>query len=297
LGGTGYVVQQSAATFVTPTNALVMNDDDLIVQTLPFSFTHPGGTVTSVGHCSNGFVWLDNGVNLATPYWPDVNDLLTQGPRICPAWVDLDPGTSGTVYYDTTATAAYFTWSQVPLYVSSASLNTFQLQLHSDGRIIIVYQALAVPADSIVGYTRGTGANDPGSIDLSVTMPFPTGTGISSRPVLLTALESPAVGRTLPLEAYSLPASTTAGFLVLGLTPASINLSGLGMTNCTQYETIDSATFFVASPPSVIQPLAIPNQTWLVGFALRAQVAVLAAGITPLGVAATNAVAITIGNY
>ena len=94
-----------------------------------------------------------------------------------------------------------------------------------------------------------------------------------------------------------LPWVLLGGFLVLGLTPLAVDLSGLGMTGCTQYETIDSSTFFLAAAPGASRSINIPNAQNLVGFALRAQVAVLAAGINPFGIAATNALAISVGTY
>lgn len=87
------------------------------------------------------------------------------------------------------------------------------------------------------------------------------------------------------------------GFLVLGLTPTSIDLSALGMTNCTQYETLDSTTFFLAAAPSATRTVSVPDHPGLVGMALRSQVAVLAPGVHPFGAAVTNAVAIVLGSF
>lgn len=295
--GTGYVVQQSAAAFVPPTNALVMGDDQVIVQALGFTFTHPGGSITSVGQCSNGFLWLDNGLSTITTYTPSVSELLQQGPRFCAVWVDLNPSSGGTVYYDTTPTSALFTWSNVELYASSIDHVTFQVQLHNDGRIIVVYQSMSVIEESIVGYSRGGNVPDPGSVDLSASMPFPTGTGTTSVPVRLIPLSSPAIGGTFTLSAIDLPAATLLGLLVLGLTPVSIDLSGLGMPGCTLYETLDATLAFPAASPSANQSINIPNATTLVGFAMRAQVAVLVPGINPFGFVTTNAVAVTVGTF
>ena len=99
------------------------------------------------------------------------------------------------------------------------------------------------------------------------------------------------------MRTLDLPASTTGAFLVLGLNAVSIDLSGLGMTGCTQYETLDTSIFFLAAAPSTDRSINIPSSANFVGFAMRAQVAALAPGINPFGVAATNALAITVGTF
>jgi hypothetical protein len=301
LGNAGYLVQPTSGAFFTGySNVVPMQDDIVVDQVMPFPFTHPGGVCTTAGFCSNGFVWLDN-FNNAAPAAPYVPAFLFDGPRIAALWTDLDLTAFGTAYFDTTASAAIFTWLNAADFSNPSLRSTFQVQLFSDGRIRLCYQGVAVGANRpiLAGYGLGGATWDPGSIDITASMPFSSGTGVL--PVTLDAAGArPVLGASFPLQVDMLRPSALAGFLVLGLVqhPIGINLGPLGMPNCFQYTSIDASLFFPATPPTtVLNLLTFPGNAAFAGVALQAQVAIVDPGITPLGVQVSNGGTMTLGLY
>ena len=301
LGGAGYLVQPTSGSFFTGySNVVPMQDDIVVDQTLPFPFVHPGGICTIGGFCSNGFVWLDN-FNNSAPAAPYVPAFLFDGPRISALWTDLDLTAGGAAYFDTTASAAIFTWLNAPDFSNPTLRSTFQIQLHSDGRIKLCYQGISVGANRpiLAGYGLGGATWDPGSIDITASMPFSSGTGVLPATLDGTGVP-PVLGTSFPLQVGSLRPSAVAGFLVLGFVQHNpgISLASLGMPNCFQYASVDASLFFVATPPStVLNLLTFPPNAAFAGLALHAQAAVVDPGITPLGIQVTNGGTITLGLY
>jgi hypothetical protein len=301
LGAQGYLVQPTSGSFFTGySNAVPMQDDQVVDQTMPFPFVHPGGVCTTAGFCSNGFVWLDN-FNNAAPAAPYVPAFLFDGPRISALWTDLDLTAFGTAYFDTTPAAAIFTWLDAADFGNPSLRSTFQVQLFADGRIKLCYRGIAVGANRpiLAGYGLGGATWDPGSIDITASMPFSTGTGVL--PVTLDAIGvRPVLGASFPLQVDFLRPSAVAGFLVLGLVQHNpgISLAAQGMPNCFQHTSVDATQFFLATPPAtVLNLLAFPGNAAFAGLVLHAQVAVVDPGITPLGIAVSNGGTMTLGLY
>lgn len=301
VGTVGYTVQATTGTyFNTPTNTVPLQDDDVQNQTLPFPFPHPGGVCTIAGFCSNGFLWIDN-FNNAPPAAPFVPAFLFDGPRIAALWTDLDPTAFGTTCFDTTATAAIFTWSNVAQFNDPTRRSTFQIQLLNDGRIRLCYRVVNIGTNRpiLAGYGLGGATWDPGSIDLTASVPFTSGTG--TLPLMLdwTGVP-PVIGSTFPLNVDFMRPTAVAGFLVLGMTRHNpgISLASLGMPNCFQYTSTESAQFFPTTPPlTVLNLVVIPTNPALAGLPVQAQVAVFDPGITPLGVQSSNGGTITVGLF
>lgn len=299
--GAGYLVQAISGSFFGGYSTVVpMQDDQVVDQVLPFPFPHPGGICTTAGFCSNGFVWLDN-FNNAAPAAPFVPAFLGDGARIAALWTDLDLTAGGNAYFDATATTAYCTWVNAPDFYNPALRSTFQVQLHSDGRLRLCYQALAVGANRpvLAGYAAGGATYDPGPIDVTANVPFATNNG--TLPITLDAgAASPVLGQLFPLVAGNLRPSALVGLLVLGTQsfPAGVPLAGLGMPNCAAYLSLDATLAFVPTGMSTtLNMLTIPGNLTFLGFPLHAQLAVLDPGITPFGLAASNGGTLTLGLY
>lgn len=301
LGNAGYQVQATAGTFFTAySNAVPMQDDDVIPQTLPFPFPVPGGVCTTAGFCSNGFVWLDN-FNVSPPAAPYVPAFLYDGARIAALWTDLDLTAFGTAWFDTTPTAAIFSWIDAEEFNHPGLRSTFQIQLLSDGRIRLCWRGVTVSSGRsiLAGYGAGGATWDPGPIDISASLPFASGTG--TLPVTLDQAGSPPVlGQPFPLLVDFLRPSATVGVLALGFVPINpgLGLAGAGMPNCFQYVVPGAQLLFGATPPTTtLNLLTIPANAALAGLQVHAQAVVLDPGITPLGAATTNAGTLTLGLY
>ncbi len=302
IGTTGYLVQATSGAFFSGfTNAVPLQDDNVIDQTLPFAFPLPGGgACTTAGFCSNGFVWLDN-FNNSPPGSPFVPSFLFDGPRISPLWVDLDFTAGGSAYFDATATVAHFTWFDAPDWSNPSLRSTFQVQLFSDGRIKLCYQGLNIGATrpALAGFGAGGQTYDPGSTDLTATVPFATGSGLL--PLTMDWVGVPPVlGQPFPLEAGNIRPSALFGVLVLGLQQFNpgLPLGSIGMPNCFAYASLDVTIGF--TPTGFVTPinvLTFPSNVAFAGFAIHAQVAMLDPGVTPFGLAASNGGTMTVGMY
>ncbi|HZN41002.1 MAG TPA: hypothetical protein VFD82_19505 [Planctomycetota bacterium] len=301
IGTVGYQVQATSNSFFTGyVNVVPLGDDQSIDQVLPFPFPNPGGVCTTAGFCSNGFVWMDN-FNNGAPAAPYVPAFLFEGPRIAAMWTDIDLTAGGTAYYDATPTVAYFTWFDAPDYYNPSLRSTFQIQLFSDGRIKLCYQGLNLGATrpALAGYGLGGALHDPGSVDITASVPFTSGTGLL--PVTLDWRGTPPVlGQLFPMETGNLRPSAVAGLLVVGVTKfdPGVPLAALGMQDCFARASLDLLLGFVATPPTTqLNLLTIPGQAAFVGFQLHAQVAILDPGITQFGLATSNGGTMTLGFF
>jgi hypothetical protein len=300
-GNAGYTVQATSNSFWNGYSNLVpLQDDQVLDQTLPFAFPHPGGVCTIAGFCSNGFVWLDN-FNNSAPAAPYVPGFLFDGPRIAALWTDLDLTVGGTAYFDTTATTAYFTWVDAPDFHNPTLRSTFQVQLFDDGRIKLCYQGVNIGAvrPALAGYGLGGATHDPGSLDLSASPPFTSGMG--TLPITLDWIGvPPVVGKPFPMVAGNLRPTSVLGILVLGLTQYNpgISLDGIGMTNCFLYASLDVVLPVLVTPPTTaINILSIVPDASFVGQQWLTQLVVFDPGITFADLASSNGGAMSLGLY
>ena len=160
-------------------------DDTVSNVTLSsFAFPFNGGSVTTIGVCSNGYIWLDNGASTVADFSPTEAELLANGPRFCPRWCDLYPPTSGPgggVFFNEVPAAgssparAVITWNRVSYFANNALFLTMQVQLDATGAITVYYDPTSDndAGPSITGSTAGNGAT-PNVLNLSA-MPFNTG--------------------------------------------------------------------------------------------------------------------------
>ncbi|MEQ1630875.1 MAG: hypothetical protein ABL997_00785 [Planctomycetota bacterium] len=97
------------------TDLALADDSTSAAQNLGFTFTYNGVGYTQIRVCSNGYIWL-GAANAGADWSPTEAELLAQGPRICPMWMDFNPSAAGSghVYFDNaTPGLARITWAGV----------------------------------------------------------------------------------------------------------------------------------------------------------------------------------------
>jgi hypothetical protein len=286
--GTWFITECTTSCYEpNQTNALPMGDDAFATGlALGFTASYGGVVTNTVDVCSNGFVSLVSGANANPDPTPSVAELLSDPARIGALWMDLDPSSGGTVYFDTFPGRAVVTWNSVPEY-ATGSLNTLQAQLLNDGRVLLSFQQVATTVfghEALVGASPGNGAADPGGVDLTSLQPA------------LRALNLPLIGQTFTLG-VDLPATTTAGVTNIGFTQLNLDLSViLPMPRCRLLAAIDFSLALPATPPMSQSSVPIPNSTALLGGNVYFQSILLASGINPFGVVTSNGLQATIGN-
>lgn len=287
----GYSVVQGSNQWFTPVTAnLGLGDDTISIPlVMPFTLNYPGGSTTTVFACSNGFVWLQPN---AYPYFrPIVRELLTLGPRLCPLHMDLSPNVGGSVHYDVEPGngAVHVTWVNVPEYQQTNSQNTMQVTIFSNGSIEYRWRAIAnVGWPGLVGWSPGTGVNDPGSIDISASLPFASGN--DTRPLTLAASARPILGNTIQLVTGDIPAGTLVGAMVLSFIrhDPGLPLAALGMPGCQQYTGLDATQLLLPTGSIHSQPFALPANPVFNGAHVYCQAVTFSAGFNALGAIASN---------
>ncbi|MBK8977456.1 MAG: hypothetical protein IPM29_16210 [Planctomycetes bacterium] len=295
--GTGYNVVPGSNAWFTPVAAnLGLTDDSLSpAQPLGFTFPFPGGSTTDIKICSNGFVWLDTTQTAAT-FSGDPALLLGQAPRFAPLWHDMDPSMGGTVTFDIDPSGqiAYATWDQVPLFTNLASLNTFQVALYASGDVEYRYQG-CTSDPGIFGWSPGGNANDPGSIDVSASLPFATFADVF--PLVLAHLDRPRINRTLNLEVRNVPGDTTLIALNIGVFKVDppLNLGVIRMPGCFQHASIDVGVGLPAVVPTTPLSFGVPNLPVLIGVHAYLQALGASPSGNPTGILTTNGLDLLIG--
>lgn len=246
-------------------NNLSSGDDTLFSgQALGFTATFAGlGTISAIDIDSNGRI----GAGLSgSDFTESVNQFLGQT-MVAVCWDDFNPGASGDLFFDTAPTFAMVTWNQVPQFGDSDS-NTFQVKLHNDGRIECNY--VTVSDDSIVGLSAGTATNDPGSMDLTATIPFSRSGGI---PLTLTATSRPQTGQTFDMLTSFIPGSATSGGTILGVSQTNVTLPVLP-SDCTILSSGDLTTLPLNLGTGA-SSISLPNSAALIGVSIFAQSVVI----------------------
>ncbi|MGE3171496.1 MAG: hypothetical protein AB7O97_02645 [Planctomycetota bacterium] len=210
--------------------------DDSISAALPlgFTFTFGGVGYTDIIVCSNGYIWLGATppVTGAADFSSSEAELLSNQPRICPLWTDMNPSAvgSGNVWFNTGTGTATVTWDGVIEFGGSNILDV-QLVLDSANGITITYGANAA-----VGGTFG------GTVSVLIGASVGNGAAsnlvsFASRPLVIgqdTFCEViPTNGSTpIPYNGFQMGWNSTApGYLVIDnacIGPASVNLVGQG---------------------------------------------------------------------
>ncbi|MBU0716773.1 MAG: hypothetical protein KJ749_00860, partial [Planctomycetes bacterium] len=159
---------------VDPAGGTSISLSDEAYQTINLS---GGATVSIYGNTYNQFFVGSNGyitfVHGETGYDESLETHFGGVPRVSALFDDLTPST-GMVSWKQLTDRAVVTYENVPEYNTSNS-NTFQIELHFGGRIVISYLQVAA-TDGLAGLSAGTGL-DPDFIesDLSVMAPCAPG--------------------------------------------------------------------------------------------------------------------------
>lgn len=291
--GSGLVVLPGAPAWFTPTSPDLGLSDDAVSTAQPLGFTLnlPGGvSTTDVYICSNGFIWLQSGGS--ADYTPSASELVSQGPRICMLWQDLNPATGGTIHFDTDPAngVAYVTWLGVPAYNNAAATVDMQCAIFSSGNFEMRYSNETISTSGtrtpFVGFTPGLGVMEPPVSDLSVLPIFTQPDQFV--PNLSLSSTRPVEGASMAITVDDIPSGTALGTVVLSPTqvfPGMQPFPGLG--SCMQFVGLDNVSYFLPTGSTQVINVTIPS-TGYTGVSVFAQAVTLSPGVNPLGVATSN---------
>lgn len=304
--GLGFIVLRGLTSALPTTGgtALPLGDDAVSMpQNLGFTFPYPTGarSTTTVDVSSNGFVYLEPGAIQSSRCCNATAAILRAFRNDAPSWavlgMDLDPGASGTVWFNTAPGLAWITWDQVPEN-GQVNLNTFQIQFHASGQVSIIWSSAGNTTHSaLVGWSGGFGVDDDGPIDFSAQPAWDM--GASSGPLTISAPPArlPTLGRTFRIDMQNVPSDALLGVLLLATTATNVDLSSQGMPGCWLFVSPDLPSFpTVIAPPTGQVVMPIPNAAPFLGLVLESQLATVARSVNQLGVSTSNRGRIRIGN-
>jgi hypothetical protein len=290
--GASYVVAPGSNAFFTPASPN-LHDQTTATLPLPFTLPYPGGSTTHVIMDYRGVLSPTAGNSYLTR--PEVQAMLSGQPRWMPCWRDINPFFGSTNFdVDPSGNAAYCSWIAVPNFQGSIP-NTFQVAFFANGDIEYRWQGMDPGGETLVGWSPGSGALDPGSRDLSASMPLVT-QAIDRLATTIELSARPAIGTAPNLVIGSLPAGAALAAVILGFVQhdPGLDLAGLGMPGCAQYVSLDAATVLQNTGGAAVQTLLIPNAQSLVGLQLFAQGAAFAPGQNTFGLVASRGLHLTI---
>ncbi len=123
------------------------SDDSAVLTTFGFNFPFYGTNYSYAYTISNGCIIMENGSTYTSAY----SGAFSSWPQISPCAWDLNPGSSGGVYFNTIGSdMAVITFSNVPWYPSSGSIDA-QVQLRSDGKFALLYRTVTWYNSMVVG--------------------------------------------------------------------------------------------------------------------------------------------------
>lgn len=316
--------------FVPPSPSAIAlplaDDGETTTPALAVPFPYPGGVVTALTVCSNGFVSVASGNG--TSYAPDTGAMLGNPRTAWYAWHDYDPTApgSGAVKFEQAGGIATITWDGVYNYGGTSPADATRLQFRFDaatGTVTIAFQnvsanahpnAFAAGQPHLVGFSPGGPSLDPGSISFATGLPvatvhgqlLPLALGASPAPVS-TATGGAVVTYTVANVPETAPGSGqriavyAASFGTLG--PGGLDLGFLGAPGCAlQLPTTDYSRLLAGTTPALafaVQfPAGIPP-----GFVFHSQAAALLApgslpnGQNALGLLTSNGLASVVGGW
>lgn len=323
LGGT------TAPVAVTSPNLNHTDDSNITIALLgtPILYPTPLGpaAATTVEMCSNGYINL-NGTNPATGgnINPSVVNFLTGTPRIG-YWHDFDPsGLSYTAAPATGATTNYdfdpvtgiqlFTWFNCPdsfrTTGNPANRSTFQIAFFPNGDVEFRWGTLVLGGGqwpTLIGFTNGGNAVDPGSRDLTASFPFSTDNADQAA-LKLEGDVNPVLGSTVNL--------TTSGVTGVNLgicfvcladlppfSPTGLDLGVIGAPGCVANVDINigvgNLISNIGAPvPGLTVAFPIPaGPLTLLGQSFYCQSAWLDATQNPGGLISSNALRLRVGSF
>jgi len=306
--GNNYLVAPGGSTFIPPVSAALTTvgatlDDDITAPlALPFTFNYPGGSTTQVIASTNGHVFLGTSTATFGPY--TFSAFFSDVPRLAAAWSDLDMTNQGSMHFDVDPSNQFVTISWVnaaewdPNAGPGLGGNTFQIVMWANGNVDYVYQNVSVwNSPLVIGFGRGNGTADPGSVDISALGAFQSGDG--RVPPVLGMNPRPVAGNTMNFITTGIDAATTI-FGVYAISfggSAGTSLSIYGMPGCSQYVSLPAVTTFAAVQPNgtMSTPLSIPNDPSYNGVNLFCQAAPLTPGLNLANVITSNGLCVHIG--
>ncbi len=140
----------------TADQTLTLRDDDS-VELVFNNFVFPFGK-KSYDRC---FVNSNGNITFQQPDVdpPNAETLLTGPPRIAAFFTDLDPETTGTIFLNQTTDRVVISWLKVPEFFNQNQFdygqNTFQIVLHRDGGITLVFSADMTATQAFTGILAG----------------------------------------------------------------------------------------------------------------------------------------------
>ncbi|MGE3174602.1 MAG: hypothetical protein AB7O97_18365 [Planctomycetota bacterium] len=161
------------------------------------------------------------------------------------------------------------------------------------------FASVPVPGCLFSGNLHYELGNAPGAPCDPFAMAVPVGVGCGSfGPLHLSVPARPVLGSTLALETTNLGFNPTLGIVVLGFTPIpGLPLDSLGMPGCFLYQSLDMSFFLAAGPSSMVMPLTLPEDPFLIGAIVRAQSAVRDPMANPLGLSASNGISLQLSTH
>jgi hypothetical protein len=313
---------------VTSPDLLLANDANTVItltNSQPILYPGVGGpaaTGTTVEMCSNGYVNLQ-GTNPAGTFNPTVNGFLTGTPRIG-YWHDFDPsgisftppatGMSTHYDYDVATSAHLFTWKDCPdsfrgTLGAPTPVNNFQMAFFPNGDVEFRFGTLVLGGGqwpTLVGFSLGGNAVDPGSRDLTASFPFSTD-GFDQAALKLVGSTNPILGQTVTLTTSG---ETAPGlgltFVTLsdlpGLSPVGFDLGVIGAPGCVANVDINQGAGYVISNTlpgfTMDVPFAIPaGPLSILGASFYSQSLWLDPAQNAFGGVTSNAVRLKIGAF
>jgi hypothetical protein len=303
----------------SPNLALLDNENRPITLfgSQPILFPNVGGpgiVTTTVEMCSNGYVNLTGTAPAAVV--PTVAAWLTNTAARIGNWVDLNPAAGGTCHYDydLVNAAHVFSWLNVPLQFVAGANNTFQMAFFANGNVELRWGTMSVACggscQTLIGFTPGNNAADPGSMDLSAVLSgggFAT-SGIDQPALALAADVNPVLSTTVNLTTSNVTGNNLGLCFVtladLGaLSPAGLDLGFLGAPGCVANVDINAGVgnliSNLGSPlPGLSVGLPIPaGPLALIGQSFYCQSAWLDATQNALGIITSNALRLKLGAF
>jgi hypothetical protein len=275
-------------------------------STLPFPIPHPlnGGVQVApdLEISTDGYI-VPSPNTMPNDSTPAVADFLSQQPRWCPHWKNMDPlnpVSSMHVELDAASSALLVTWNNVAD-VALTTTSTFQVAFFPSGDVEFRYGAMSLNGGGtypvMIGWANGGGALDPGNMEIATSLPFSTEAS-ENDPLTLGMSGRPVLGQTVNLVTGAIPAGTAFGAITLGFTQydPGLTLAGFGMDGCFAFNTYDAVTSFPVSGTQDLFPLVIPNTPALNGGLLYGQSLSISAGFNTLGVISSNGVRMSLGS-
>ncbi len=295
----GYQVAFGANAWFTPTSAnLGLTDEGSTNLALPWSFSYPGGSTSTVRMYANGYVYL-SGSAIASDFSPTAAELCAGAARFAPLWIDLDPALgSGACHYDLdpSGTAVYFTWLNVRAFgtTAGAGTNTFQLVLRQNQTVEYRYRQVAnTPTDCMIGWSRGA-AQVPAPTNVSSIAPFAV--TVDSGALTLVGANRPIQGTNQLLFVSNIPNPLSSiGIMCVGFPAAGVELSFLGAEDCYFYNSGDVLVAWLPISSTYVYTLPISSDPLLLGSTIAAQTGLLTPGVNTFGALFSNAVNLTFG--